>query len=111
MDTVKNAIIESTFLGIEHGTLTATVHVAYDGHAQGFGGYNLQGWTGPESQLSAANVFICGVLRAVGASSWEALKGKYVRIKHGEASEAGPIIAIGHITEDVWFDAVAEMGN
>jgi hypothetical protein len=111
MSAPVNAIIESTFLGIEHGTLTATVHVAYDGHAQGFGGYNLQGWTGPESQLSAASVFIRGVVRAVGASSWEALKGKYVRVKHGEHGEAGPIIAVGHITEDLWFNIREEMGN
>ncbi len=109
MTAPVNAVIESTTLGIEHGTLTATVH--FDGHALGFGGYNLQGWTGPESQLSAASVFICGVMRAAGVESWEAVKGKYVRIKHGEHGAAGPIVSIGHITEDVWFHARERMGS
>ncbi len=111
MDTVKNAIIESTSLGIEHGTLTATVTVNFDGHHQGFGGYNLRGATKAQAPRPAAAVFICGVLRAAGVGSWEAVKGKYVRVKHGEAGEAGPIIAIGHITEDVWFEAEKEMGS
>lgn len=111
MDTVKNAIIESTTLGIEHGTLTATIQVRFDGSVQGFGGYNLQGATLTQAPRPAAAVFICGVLRAAGAGSWEAVKGKYVRIKHGENGEAGPIVAIGHITEDTWFDARGEMGD
>lgn len=110
MTTPVNAVIESTFLGIEHGNLTATITVRFDGSPQNFGGYNLKSSANGATH-SEAYIFLSGVLRVAGVSSWEELEGQYVRIRHGAHGEAGPIVAIGHITEDRWFEAEKEMGS
>lgn len=90
-------MIEATTLGLEdHGIPTAFVMIKFDGSGQGFGGYDLRG---PQSMLN----FVMGVQKAVGVSDWSKLKGAYCRVRRD--SDRGPIVAIGHIVEDRWFNA------
>jgi hypothetical protein len=74
------AKIDSTMLGFEdHGILTAMLYVSYGGSAQGVGGYVLDYWSEPDKRRMAhalCGQFILGVLRATGASKWEAVKGR-----------------------------------
>jgi hypothetical protein len=91
----ENAIIESTMLGDGRGNLTYLIHVAFGptgGYAQGAGGYALTHFAGLGLHLQR-------LLRTVGVDSWEALKGKNVRIR----IEDGAIVAIGHIVKDRWI--------
>lgn len=90
--TTSNARIDSTFLGREdHGIFTAFLYLDYGGGGQGFGGYVLKD--------KYAYVFVSRVLETVGASSWENLPGKHVRV----CVEQGKALGIGHIIEDKWY--------
>lgn len=94
---IENARIESTMLGIEdHGLMTCLLHLEFGGGAQSFGGYDLSTdhWSGVE--------FVRRILEAVGVSKWEDLKGKLVRVKRPDGN--GPILSIGHILENRWFE-------
>ena len=94
-----NAQIESTMLGYEdHGLLTCFLHLKQGGTGQGFGGYRLDAPKGADCALGT--FWIQRILETVGASSWEQIKGKYVRV---DGEEWGEIYGIGHITEDKWF--------
>lgn len=89
-----NAVITDTMLGDEdHGIFTAMLTCEAAGFTQSFGGYDLR-------HSDRAVQFIKGVLRVAGASSWERLIGKHVRIRAGHSK----IHAIGHIINDEWFD-------
>ena len=46
------------------------------------------------------------IMWAVGADTWENLKGTYCRIKF---DESGKVTSIGHILEDKWFNLVEYM--
>ena len=92
----KNAIIESTFLGMEdHGILTYFLQLNYgDSSSQGFGGYNCA--IGDVLGASVKRILqICEV------TQWEKLKGKIVRVQ----VEPGKMIQkIGHPLKEMWFD-------
>lgn len=109
--SVENAQIDSTHLGIEdHGILTAWVMTKAGAIHQGFGGfgfdYRPDGKEWVPSKLLAA--FVRGVIDAVGVSCWEKLKGSYCRVKRHEGNGFNaPIYAIGHITEDKWYEPAA----
>ncbi len=88
----RNATITSTHLGYEdHGVLTAWVFLKYEGSGQGFGGYSLG---------AHMEVFVKGVIDAVGADRWEDLPGKHLRVEAG----LDGVLRIGHIIEDRWFE-------
>lgn len=92
-DGVRNAKIESTYLGIEdHGIFTALVMVDYGGSVQG-----LQVCLGHGKTGYAFHV-LTGILEAVEAEQWERLPGKAVRVK----IEGSLIRAIGHFLKDKW---------
>ena len=89
---IVNARIESTMLGNEdHGIPTCYLTCRFGCATQGFGGYDLRHY---------GLTFITEVLRVVGVSQWEDLRGKVVRIKRSD----GLIRAIGNIIEDVWYE-------
>ena len=93
----KNAIIKSVEIAIEdHGLLTAWVHLDYGCAEQGFGGYALD---------KSAGVFLRRVMEVVGVSSWDALRGKSVRVL-GDHSK---LIALGNIVLDKWFNPAREL--
>ena len=89
---IRNAKIESTFLGFEdHGIFTYFLHLEWEHAGQGFGGYILGGGYGDET--------IKAILETVGVDKWEDLPGKYVRIER----EHIKVHRIGNIIEDKWF--------
>lgn len=103
-----NAQIERTMLGFEdHGILTFVLHCVWDGAGCGFGGYALDGV--PKERTAGSgrtghafgSAAIRAVLETVGVSSWEELKGKYVRIE--SEGLGGRIKRIGHITKNIWL--------
>lgn len=102
---IKNAVIESTRLGYDHGFLSAWVFLDYGGAGQGFGGYALMSLEGSpyreksEQGPSYAGVFIDSILDVVGVEQWEDLKGKSVRVKASLTN----VEAIGHFIKDKWF--------
>ena len=92
-DEITNALIEKTFLGFERGLLTCWLYLRLDECSQqGFGGYNILG-VSPIKEI----------LITVGVENWEALPGKYIRVKKDRDRPLGRIKAIGHITDNKWF--------
>jgi hypothetical protein len=108
---IKNALIESTMLGWEdHGILTAWLTFTYDGAGQGFGGYSLDEPIKKDGKFlyrrgtDYGMQFIEGIMKAVGATSWEKLKGMHCRVETDSQSDwGGKIIRIGHIIKEQWF--------
>lgn len=105
---VINGKIESTMLGIEdHGIMSFFLHLKFDGTGQGFGGYALDQWSEVKDKRVGSGFGIeCirYILETVGVSKWEDLKGKYVRVQYEKDEWSGPIIAIGHIVENRWYN-------
>lgn len=96
---VRNARITKTFLGDEdHGIFTASLTTLGGSIGQDFGGYDLR-------HSDRASSFIKGVLRVTGAASWEQVVGKFVRVRATHAK----IEAIGHITDNTWFEPERDM--
>jgi hypothetical protein len=111
MEESGNARIASTMLGYEdHGILSSMLHLELGGGGQqGFGGYTLddrpaEEYGGDRRPYVGAGLWLAQVLRVVGVSKWEDLKGKHVRYERRN----GMIKKIGHIIEDKWFDAEEE---
>jgi hypothetical protein len=103
----KNAIIESTMLGIEdHGIMTFYLNLKYDGSCQSAGGYSLDSpfkkdgkfikRVGTEQGLS----LIMEVLNIVGVGKWEDLKGKAIRVK----SDNSGVYEIGNLMKEDWLN-------
>ena len=93
---IKNARIDSTFLGKEdHGIPSFNVGLDYGGSHQGFGGYDLR-FYGIKP--------IMRILEVLGVESWEKLKGTPCRAK----CEYTKVHAIGHFIEDRWYEVERE---
>jgi len=91
---IRNAKIESTFLGIEdHGIFTASIMLDYGKYGvQGFGQHDL-------SFKDYGIKYLRSVLEVLEVDQWEDLIGVNVRAKIKD----GMIIGIGHIVNDEWF--------
>jgi hypothetical protein len=99
---IVNARIEDTMFGIEdHGIMTFMLFLSFEDSGQGFGGYALDGKSGTIGH-SKSIPCIRKILETVDVLYWEKLKGQLIRIK--KESYSGPIVAIGHIMDDRWFD-------
>lgn len=101
---IKNALIESTHLGLEdHGIATLYLHLKYGGGGgQGFGGYALDEYDEAKKKrvgTSYGMEFIKRICATVGVSAWEQLPSKHIRVD----AEWTKIHGIGHIIEDKWF--------
>jgi len=96
---IKNAIIKSVIIENERGMLTASVCVEHDGGVQCFGGYQLL-CLDASDEPNWAGLFFFRVMEVCGVWTWDALKGKAIRIR----VEDGLIRAIAHIVKDEWFD-------
>lgn len=91
---IQNAKIESTNLGYEdHGILSMNVNFVGPGWGQGTGCYAAN---------AGMREWIKSMIDAVGVSRWEDLKGATVRIRRN--SEYGPIVSVGNLLEEKWFD-------
>lgn len=96
---IKNAIIKSTFLGIEdHGMTTAILGLAYGkGSEQSFGMHSLV-------YKHYGIAYIRRILDVVGVDSWEQLKGQKIRA----VAEHAQVQAIGNWLDDNWFNPVED---
>jgi len=111
MEEIENGLIESTMLGMEdHGCMSCWLNLSFSGTGQGFGGYALDGFR-PNLNRRVGTAwgleFIKRTMDVVGVEKWESLKGKYVRVKRRE--RRGPIVAIGNIVADKWFEPKADL--
>ncbi len=94
-------------LGVEdHGIFTAYLLLSYGvTGGPGFGGYALDRHNGERNKNSErvgtayGMEFIRRVMLTVGVETWEALKGKHIRVRMNEMR----VDSIGHIIEDHWF--------
>ena len=106
MIEVQNAKITGVTLSMaDHGCLT--FGLVLEGGAWGtvFGGYCIgKGYLGANDFKGSAKGLeaMMRIMDTVGASKWEDLEGKYVRVEMGRLCD--PITKIGHITQDKWFD-------
>lgn len=105
-DEIENGQIKSTHLGEGgHRIFTFMLDIEFgESSGQGFGGYALDGWQESAQRRVGTAIgmdIIKGVMRAVGVEKWEDLKGSYCRVKRDESRM---IRAIGHITDNKWFD-------
>lgn len=103
-----NAQIEHTMLGIEdHGWLTFGLYLDYGNSLhQSFGGYALDDFIPNQEErvpTSATGKIVKGIVEAVGVTSWESLKGKYIRVAYEGEGLSKKILGIGHITKDKFF--------
>lgn len=102
--TVENAIIEKARITrADRGTLSAWLHLKFNGAGQGFGGFTLylpKDSTHHAGQANYAGHFIYRCLEIADVMDWEQLQGKTVRVRHTWSA----ILAIGHIVDDKWFD-------
>lgn len=104
---IENAKITSTTLGTEdHGIFSCMIYLEGESSSQGFGGYALDEYSEGKNKRIGNGYgidFIKGILEVAGATNWEDLKGKYVRVKR-DGKWNSNILAIGHLIEDKWFD-------
>lgn len=100
---ILNARIERTFLGREdHGILTFTLGLNTDRYMCQYGGFALDREThdGAHEYYAAGLEAIAKLIEAIGARSWEDLRGMLVRIAVSDRS----VVKIGHILHDTWVD-------
>ena len=103
MSEIKNAIIRKAEIQIsDHGFLTIWLMLDYSKNStQGFGGYSLLG-----QDFDTGGFWIKKILEIADVMDWSKLAGKCVRVKGGGFGK--DIQAIGHITEDKWFNPKEE---
>ena len=107
---IRNAIIESVSIDMgDRGLLTAWLHLDYgDSCHQCFGGFSLylpKSYTLFTEKGDFAGHFIFRCMQIAGVEDWSKVKGKSIRVKYeGGAGFSSKIIAIGHITENDWFN-------
>ena len=104
---IKNAKIKDTMLGIEdHGIMTFMLHLDYEGSGQGAGGYSLDTPIKKDGQhwqrvgTAGGMNLVMEIMKVVGVSKWEDLKGKYIRAQ----ADQRKVHAIGHFLKDEWLD-------
>jgi len=111
---ITNAKISNTMLGIEdHGIMTFSLTMMFDGCGQGFGGYCLDGGGGKTGHAKSI-IAIRRILETVGVDKWEDLKDKLVRIKKESSNPSvygGSLDEIGHIMDDKWFNVKEFFAN
>ncbi len=100
---IRNAKVESTFLGYEsHGILTCFLHLDYGGAGQGFGGHTLDSYSEEKKErigTSYGMAFIKKILDVLEVEKWEDLPEVHLRADQ----EHGKVHGIGHILKDQWF--------
>jgi len=112
--TIVNAVITSAHIRFEYDCLTVRLTLDYGDACQGFGGHVLMtSPTSPHRETTEhgpnyAGVYIDGIMRTVGVSEWNDLKGKPIRVACSSESFDRVIFGIGHVIKDRWFFPKAE---
>lgn len=104
---VRNAIIHSARIVVDHGMLSAWVQLDYGGTVQGFGGYALylpESFKHHDQGSGYAGHFLWRVMQVAGVEEWSELSGKTVRVR----ADHNRVHAIGHIVHNDWFDPKEE---
>lgn len=105
-EQIRNAQIVDTMLGREdHGIMTFYIYVTFGGSHVGIGGYSLDYYDRKKDCRvfrAASMEAISRILDVVGVSSWENLKGNYIRIK--DNGSGSTIDEIGNLMKDIWFN-------
>jgi hypothetical protein len=109
---IKNAKITATSLGLEdHGIFTANLCLEFDGGGCWFGGWALddkpvepmaKGEAGRRRGTAYGLDAIMLLLRVLGVSKWEDVKGQFVRARL-VGGWGGKVEAVGHLMRDDWF--------
>lgn len=113
-EEIRNAVIESASINDgDRGLLTAWLQLSYGGTGQGFGGYALYL---PKSYShhkveSYAGHFIYRCMEIAGVTSWDAIRGKTIRVRLDKSGFGGSIVGIGHIVNDDWFYPKADFAD
>lgn len=108
---ICNALIEGAQIRLDRGAfLCAWIDLDYgDSSHQGFGGHVL----GADKSCAAgdhrnmpnyAAEALVKIMQCCGVEQWKDIPGKAVRVKRSCAGMSGDVIAIGHITKDVWYE-------
>ena len=100
MMKTENGKIISTYLGEDHGCLTANLVIEGDCWVCEYGDYVLGYWSNSYKKTAGVEAIVA-LLTTLDIKQWEDLPGTYVRICV-ESSE-GRILKIGHIFKDRWF--------
>ena len=113
MEQIINAQINSTRFGFDEH-----YHLIFDIKFSNINGWLTMGsycigrgsvYVDNESSITGSKKgteSMARIMWAVGADTWENLKGTYCRIKF---DESGKVTSIGHILEDKWFNLVEYM--
>lgn len=106
-EETQNAVIGSTMLGWEdHGIFTFYLQLDYGSSGQGAGGYSLDAPMKKDGKFirrigtASGTELLMRVMKVVGVSKWEDLKGKHIRAR-GTFSK---VSAIGNLLKDEWLD-------
>jgi hypothetical protein len=101
---VQNARIEFVRIGVphtEHGCLSFSIGVEYDGGGQGYGGLVLDTYD-EAKKMRVPTILASSLLMAVNevwGLDWEDLKGIPCRTYH----DWNHIVAVGHFFKDKWM--------
>lgn len=103
MTEITNAKITDTFLGMDHGCITAWVTLEGNSWGCSYGGYCLGHWSCKPGEHNSPYGLgaIVELMKALEVESWEALKGQYVRIE--SEGWGGRVLRIGHLMKEKWF--------
>ena len=103
-NTVQNAVITGTKLGVthtDHGILSFYIYLDYGGSGQGFGGWtldNVPDAQGRRTPTTLGSSLLLGIDDLFGCN-WEDLRGESCRA-YGHHSK---VIALGHYLKDKWL--------
>jgi len=102
-DEIKNAIIKSTFLGLEdHGMFIFGLELEYANGNQMAGTYRLD-YYNAKKDVSMSQPYAIPLLTRIieicGAEKWEDLTGEMIRVKATQTE----VLAIGHIIREEWL--------
>lgn len=106
---ILNAQITKVSLTMEdYGCLTFWLTLEGNGWGCGFGGYCIgNGYLGATEFIAKRGDGLEAMMRimdVVGVSTWEDLKGKYLRVQLPDNNWGGSVKTIGNMIKDKWFN-------
>ena len=106
---IENAKITNVSLTMEdHGCLTFWLTLEGDGWGCGVGGYCIgKGYLGAKEFTAERGGGLEAMMRimdVVGVSTWEDLKGKYLRVQFPGDGWGDRVSTIGNLVKDKWFN-------